>query len=78
MQHSKPWFAAKRYHYGSGLPIAWQGWLVLSGYLAVIAAASMVLSRPLAAATVVSSTVILMIVCAKRTAGGWRWRSGQD
>jgi hypothetical protein len=24
-QHSKPWFTAKRYGYGSGLPITWQG-----------------------------------------------------
>ena len=36
MNDAKPWFAAKRYGYGAGLPIAWQGWLVLSAYIAAI------------------------------------------
>lgn len=26
------WFPAKRYGWGWGLPITWQGWLVLVGY----------------------------------------------
>ncbi len=30
------WFAPKRYGYGAGLPIAWQGWVLTIGYLAVI------------------------------------------
>ena len=25
------WFAPKRYGYGAGLPIAWQGWAVIVG-----------------------------------------------
>ncbi|WP_320055674.1 hypothetical protein [Desulfuromonas thiophila] len=33
-----PWFAAKRYGIGWGLPITWQGWLVLGGYLALLLA----------------------------------------
>ncbi|WP_243403462.1 MULTISPECIES: hypothetical protein [Bacteria] len=30
------WFAPKRFGYGAGLPIAWQGWAVLVAYLAVV------------------------------------------
>ena len=26
MKDDKPWFAPKRFGYGAGLPIAWQGW----------------------------------------------------
>ena len=33
MDDGKPWFAQKRYGYGAGLPIAWQGWAVLGAWL---------------------------------------------
>jgi hypothetical protein len=29
------WFPAKRYGWGWGLPIAWQGWLVMLAWIAV-------------------------------------------
>lgn len=32
------WFPAKRYGWGWGLPVAWQGWVVLLLYAAVIGA----------------------------------------
>lgn len=35
---SKYWFHAKRYGWGWGLPSAWQGWVVLLGYLALVLA----------------------------------------
>jgi len=31
ISHGKPWFAVKRFGYGVDLPIAWEGWLLLSG-----------------------------------------------
>ena len=36
---SKPryWFPAKTYGWGWGLPSTWEGWLVLVGYLALLA-----------------------------------------
>lgn len=37
------WFAPKRYGYGTGLPIAWQGWTLLGGYLMLM----LLLSAPL-------------------------------
>jgi hypothetical protein len=30
------WFAAKRYGYGWGLPVRWQGWAVLVAYLVLL------------------------------------------
>ncbi len=30
------WFPAKRYGWGWGLPIAWQGWLVLAVFFALV------------------------------------------
>lgn len=32
------WFAAKQYGWGWGLPLTWQGWVVLVGYLALVLA----------------------------------------
>ncbi len=31
-----PWFGARKYGWGWGFPITWQGWLVLIGYLGFI------------------------------------------
>ena len=30
------WFGVKRYGYGWGLPVRWQGWVVLVGYFALL------------------------------------------
>jgi hypothetical protein len=84
---AKPWFAPKRYGYGSGLPIAWQGWVVLMAYIAVCTGSSAALPfmfhnptvsvwGTLAIAGV--ATVILFIICIGKTKGGWRWRAGED
>jgi hypothetical protein len=72
------WFAPKRYGYGSGLPIAWQGWAVTLAYIALIFAAIFLFpARPLALfAILIPATVALMVVTARTTRGGWRWRWG--
>ena len=73
------WFAPKRYGLGSGLPIAWQGWAVLLGYLGIVAAAFLLLGErnPAAAAIFFISTGLLLFLAAKTTRGGWRWRWGE-
>lgn len=76
----KAWFAPKRYGYGSGLPIAWQGWAVSAAYsLAVVGGAWLILplSRAAFVAIVLTATAALLIVCAQKTRGGWRWRWGE-
>ena len=80
----KPWFAAKRYGFGAGLPIAWQGWLALAVYMLIVigAAAGLPFVLPAAvsamAITAVAAvaSVVLLVICMRKTRGGWRWRWG--
>ena len=80
MSDGPKWFAPKRFGYGSGLPIAWQGWVLLIGFLVLTLAAALLLAnRPVALIAVLApATILLMIVCARTTRGGWHWRSGSD
>lgn len=70
----KPWFAPKAFGYGAGLPIAWQGWAALAGFLAAVVAAAVVLdgwARGLVIAALIAAFVLLAY---RKTDGGWRWR----
>jgi len=77
------WFAPKRYGYGTGLPIAWQGWALLAAYGAGIAGALMLAQSgdPAERATgfgmILVLTVLLIAIAAKRTRGRWKWRWGE-
>jgi hypothetical protein len=79
MSDGPEWFAPKRYGYGSGLPISWQGWALTLGYAALLIGASVLLSaKPLQLiAIIIPLTVVLMVICARTTRGGWRWRWGE-
>lgn len=73
------WFAAKRYGLGAGLPIAWQGWALTLGYVAiVIGSAYLLVERsPWAfGSIIVTATAIFLAIAARTTRGGWRWRWG--
>lgn len=75
------WFAPKRYGYGAGLPIAWQGWLLLGGFLALVLllAATFAPQHPaIYIAIVLLLTAGFTILAARRTRGGWRWRRGEQ
>ena len=73
------WFAPKRYGYGTGLPIAWQGWAASLAYVASIAAAILLFRYSwLAWAIIVAAaTLAFVIICKRTTRGGWRWRWGE-
>ena len=79
MTDGPEWFAPKRYGYGSGLPIAWQGWVLLIVYLALVVGSGFLLERwpALVGATIVGLTALLMLIAARTTKGGWRWRWGK-
>jgi hypothetical protein len=72
------WFAPKRYGYGSGMPIAWQGWAITVAYIAIILIAIRFLPvRPIIIlAVIVPATATLLVITARTTRGGWRWRWG--
>jgi hypothetical protein len=73
------WFAPKRYGYGTGLPISWQGWVATA--LMIGAAFGLVTAfgdRPTQLiASLVPVTLVFIIICARKTRGGWRWRWGE-
>jgi hypothetical protein len=72
------WFAAKRYGWGTGRPIAWQGWVATLVYLVIVIGAVQLVNRqPWALGSIiVTATAIFLVIAAKTTRGGWRWRWG--
>jgi hypothetical protein len=83
---SKAWFAPKRFGYGAGLPISWEGWAVLIGFFVALFAVMTIPQQflPLEDATVVHFigaallVAVIVVVARKKTEGGWRWRNGSD
>ena len=82
---AKPWFRAKQYGYGAGLPISWEGWAVLIGFVAVLRGYAALVAhfahgRALRLALVLAGGAVLsgvlIAICHARTEGGWRWRWG--
>lgn len=76
------WFLPKRYGYGAGLPIVWQGWALIAGYLVTLGLCAVLIEWDAevggvtAALVLIVASVALMIVAARKTRGGWRWRWG--
>lgn len=73
------WFAPKRFGYGAGRPIAWQGWVLLAVQIAAILGGAYGLrGRPgaMIAAVIFASLLPLPLIAAK-TQGGWKWRWGR-
>lgn len=72
------WFAPKRYGFGSGVPISWQGWAVTLGFIAIAFATALFFARKpvVMFAILVPATATLLVITAKTTRGGWRWRWG--
>ena len=79
MADGPEWFAAKRYGYGAGLPISWQGWAIMLAYLAIVIGAAIAFAEtPVALIGVlVPATAVLILITSKTTRGGWRWRWGE-
>lgn len=72
------WFPAKRYGYGWGFPVTWQGWLVFAAYLIAILSAVRLIpveSHPVAffSAVGVATTGLVLICWWKGEPPRWRW-----
>jgi hypothetical protein len=80
MSDGPQWFAPKRYGYGSGMPISWQGWALTFGFVILAAGLSVRLAaRPLQLVAIMAPLVIVFsVICARTTRGGWRWRWGDE
>jgi hypothetical protein len=81
------WFRPKRYGYGA-TPITWEGWAIVLGFAALMAASVIVMNRfagvanPagwLIWAAVVGAGVLWLVQFSRqRTDGEWRWRWGRE
>jgi uncharacterized BrkB/YihY/UPF0761 family membrane protein len=79
--NTKPtfWFAVKRYGWGWGLPVRWQGWVVLVSYLALIFAGIYYLQPKRNVLGLLGYvwglTAILVVIVAVKGERpvGWRW-----
>ena len=76
------WFRAKRFGWGWGLPLTWQGWLAFGLYLASAVLSLVFLtparcSREVFAAVLAGLTLLLVAVCWLK-GEPLRWRWGRD
>ena len=84
LNNDAAWFTPRRYGLGVGAPIAWQGWALLGGYLAVVAA--LVWVQHLSGDKLHGAALALFLMLTagffeqarRRTRGGWKWRWGGD
>jgi hypothetical protein len=75
------WFPAKRFGWGWGLPIAWQGWLVFVAFIALVIGGAIWYERtlsPLFFVFLTAITAALIAICWwKGETPRWRW-GGDD
>lgn len=73
------WFPAKRYGWGWGLPCAWQGWLVMFLWLALLCGGAFFLATRVTffvAYAIILSLALLAVCLVKGEKPCWRW--GKD
>ncbi|TMA58488.1 MAG: hypothetical protein E6J73_17320 [Deltaproteobacteria bacterium] len=80
MDRESFWFPAKRYGWGWGPPICWQGWLVLVAYAVLIAFCQIFLLRQddvaaFLACSAVLTAALILICWLKGEKPKWRWGS---
>lgn len=79
MNEDEAWFAPKRYGIG-GVPIRWQGWAIMLGFVASLVTLVVAFRGeplPLIAAAI-PLTLSFLVIAARKTRGGLRWRWGED
>lgn len=71
------WFPAKRYGWGWGFPIRWQGWVVMIAWIAGVIVGTLTISpmnQVIFLGFMVIMVVILIGICwATGEPPGWRW-----
>ena len=73
------WFRAKKYGYGWGLPVKWQGWVVLTAYFLFDAVGCIfVIKNPLNIIWfipfILFCTIVFIFICWKKGEElKWRW-----
>jgi len=79
MNDDREWFAPKRYGYGA-TPITWQGWALTIGLVVIEVVLAAELARRPMELIAISVPIVLtfIVITAKTTRGGWRWRWGEE
>ena len=77
------WFRAKRYGWGWGLPLTWQGWMILIVYTVMIIAGIIIFppeeKLPLFICWVVGFSIMILVICwIKGEPPSWRWGKDKD
>jgi hypothetical protein len=70
------WFRAKRYGFGWGLPLTWQGWAFLGGWLVALPVGARLIPRDGFSLCIffLAMVVLLLAVCWwKGEPAAWRW-----
>lgn len=74
------WFEAKTLGYGAGLPIAWQGWVLLLSYVGVVLGIGFLFDLSdeidliIGIGAIILLTIPFLLIVKARTRGGWKWR----
>jgi hypothetical protein len=79
MSDGPEWFVPKRYGYGA-TPVTWQGWALTFGFVAIVVLLSIIFRHRmiLLFAAPAPFLIAFIVICARTTKGGWRWRWGDD
>ncbi len=81
MGERRYWFPAKRHGWGWGVPVTWQGWVVLITYLVLVVAGAPIIHPRVNVVGYVLYvtvwTVVLVAIC-WRTGEPTRWRWGKE
>jgi hypothetical protein len=80
MSDGPEWFAPKRYGYGAGLPISWQGWALTIGLAAYAVLVGLAIGNRLEVtlAAIALPLIGYLVIASRTTRGGWRWRWGDE
>lgn len=77
------WFHPKAYGYGAGLPMRWQGWVLLAAYILLMSGCGLLIEQGntpsiiIALIMMTACTMMFLFIVKKRTKGGWKFRNGQ-
>ncbi len=79
----KYWFRAQRYGWGWGLPLTWQGWIIVIAYTVMIIAGIFIFplneKKALFICWLVGFTILLLVICwIKGEPPRWRWGEDKD
>ena len=77
LPRDQAWFPAKRFGWGWGIPLRWQGWVVLLAWIGALAVGATFLApkgRGVYLLFLLGMTAALLAICyAKGESPSWRW-----